>query len=124
MRKLFIAALAALSLAAPATASAFTSSVTTSTGYTVTLSGPDTAAVGVPATYTATCGGAPCPYGNFRMFGGYINRLGEGFGVGATGRYTFRAPGFFTARYMVGASCPGSPNRACPIYVYGSTAVS
>lgn len=129
MRK-FIAFLAvAASLVAPAAASAFTSTVTRSDGYQVTLSGPDAAAVGVPATYTATCGpigwyGSPCPYGEFRAFGGPINRLGEGFGTGATGHYTFRAAGSYQVRYRVGASCIGSPRQQCPIDVFGFTAVS
>jgi hypothetical protein len=110
--------------AAPAVAD--TATVTTSTGYQVTLTGPTTATVGVPTTYTATCGpigwyGSPCPYGEFRAYGGPINRLGEGFGTGATGRIVFRAPGYYQIRYRVGASCPGSPRLACPIDVWLST---
>lgn len=97
-----------------------TATVTRSDGYTVTLTGPTTARVGKPVTYTATCGpvgwtGFACPYGEFRAFGGVINRLGEGFGRGASGVYTFRAAGFYSVRYRVGASCPGSPRLACPI---------
>jgi hypothetical protein len=110
--------------AAPAVAD--TATVTTSTGYQVTLTGPSTATVGQPTTYTATCGpigwyGSPCPYGEFRAYGGPINRLGEGFGTGATGRYVFRAAGYYQIRYRVGASCPGSPRLACPIDVWLNT---
>lgn len=104
-----------------------TATVTRSDGYTVSLTGPVKATVGVPATYTATCGPAgqtgPCPYGEFRAFGGVINRLGEGFGRGATGTYSFRATGTYSIRYRVGAACLGSPNQACPIDVWLTTTV-
>lgn len=108
---------------------ASTSTVTRPDGYQVTLTGPDAGMVGAPATYAATCGpigwyGSPCPYGEFRAFGGPINRLGEGFGTGATGRYVFRAAGYYQIRYRVGASCPGSPRLACPIDVWLSTTVT
>jgi hypothetical protein len=99
-------------------------SATTDSGYEVTLTGPVTAVVGEPAVYTATCGGGfPCPYGEFRTFGGITNRLGEGFGLGDTGTETFRAPGLYSIRYRVGAACPGSPRRACPIDVWINTQV-
>ena len=100
-------------------------SASTTSGYQVTLTGPSTATVGVPTTYTATCGGGyACPYGEFRTFGGVVNRLGEGFGRGATGAYTFRAAGFYSIRYRVGASCPGSPRLSCPIDVWLTTNVT
>jgi|GEM_PF-3606190 len=102
-----------------------TTSASTPSGYQVTLTGPVSAVVGQPTTYTATCGGGyACPYGAFRAFGGVINRLGEGFGVGATGTYTFRAPGNYAVRYRMGASCPGSPRTACPISVFVYTTVT
>jgi hypothetical protein len=105
-----------------------TATTTRSDGYTVTLTGPTTATVGVPATFTATCGptgqAGPCPYGEFRAFGGVINRLGEGFGRGAMGSYVFRAPGYYSVRYRVGASCPGSPRLACPIDAWLSVSVT
>lgn len=111
------------------TAAANTATVTRSDGYQVTLTGPATAKVGAPTTYTATCGpigwyGSPCPYGEFRTFGGPLNRLGEGFGTGASGSYSFRAIGSYQIRYRVGASCPGSPRLACPIDVWVYTTVS
>lgn len=110
------------------TAGAATSTVTTSSGYSVSIEGPASATVGVPATYTAVCGSgravSACQYGEFRAFGGPINRLGEGFGRGATGTYAFRAPGFYSIRYRVGASCPGSPRLACPIDVWLYTTVA
>jgi hypothetical protein len=129
LRRILTVAIAAVALAPTTAAVASTSTVTRSDGYQVTLTGPDTATVGVPTTYTATCGpigwyGSPCPYGEFRAFGGYINRLGEGFGTGASGSYTYRAPGTFQVRYRVGASCPGSPRLACPIDVWVYTVVS
>ena len=105
-----------------------TATTTRGDGYIVSLTGPTTATVGAPTTYTATCGPAgqtgPCPYGEFRAFGGVINRLGEGFGRGASGFYVFRAAGSYSVRYRVGASCIGSPNRACPIDVFLSTRVT
>jgi hypothetical protein len=109
-----------------ATASADTMTVTRSDGYQVTLTGPSTATVGSPTMYTATCGpigwyGSPCPYGEFRAFGGPINRLGEGFGTGAQGSYVFRAAGAYQIRYRVGASCIGSPRQQCPIDVWLNT---
>jgi hypothetical protein len=109
-----------LGLWAIGTAFADTATTTRADGYQVSLTGPATATVGVPATFTATCGpigwyGSPCPYGEFRAFGGPINRLGEGFGTGAMRAYTFRAPATYQIRYRVGASCPGSPRLACPI---------
>ena len=111
-----------------AEASAATSSVTTSSGYTVSITGPASGRVGVPATYTATCGPAgavaACPWGEFRAFGGPLNRLGEGFGRGAIGVYTPRAPGFYAMRYRVGAACVGSPRLACPIDVWLNTSVT
>lgn len=122
-RPILLAALvvAALVLAAPAAAE----TVSTMSGYQVSMTGPSSATVGVPTTYTATCGGGfPCPYGEFRAFGGVINRLGEGFGRGAIGTYTFRAAGAYQIRYRVGASCPGSPRLACPIDLWLSTAVT
>lgn len=118
MRKFFaltlaiLAILAILGLAAPASAA-------TSTVNGVTLSCPDIGHVGQPLTCTGSS-----PYGAFRMYGGPINRLGEGFGTGTSGTYTPRAPGYYTARYSVGAACVGSPNRACPIYVYVGIPVS
>lgn len=123
-RVLPLALAAVLVMAVPVAAS----TVTRADGYQVTLSGPATAMVGVPAMYTATCGpigwyGSPCPYGEFRAFGGVINRLGEGFGRGATGVYSFRAAGFYSVRYRVGASCLGSPRLACPIDVWLYTVV-
>lgn len=118
MKKILTAMLCIATLAAPAVAAADTASVTRSDGYTVTLTGPTTGHVGAASAYSATCGGIPCAYGEFRMFGGPINRLGEGFGRGATGFYTFRAAGFYSVRYRVGAQCIGSPNRACPIDVF------
>jgi hypothetical protein len=119
------AALGAFALAGTAGADpAATTSATTASGYEVTLTGPATARVGEPAAYTATCGGGyPCPYGEFRAFGGVINRLGEGFGRGAAGSYTFRSAGVHSMRYRVGAACPGSPRMACPIDVWISTYV-
>lgn len=115
------AVLASLVLAAPAAAS--TSTVTRSDGYRVTLTGPDTATVGTPATYTAKCGPVgyydyACPYGSFRAYGGTINSLGEGFGTGPMGTYSFRTAGTYQIRYRVGASCIGSPRLACPIDVW------
>lgn len=114
-------------LGAPALASASTSTVTRSDGYTVSITGSSTGAVGMPSTYTAVCGmkdqTGPCPYGEFRMYGGTINRLGEGFGRGATGTYTFRAFGWYQVRYRVGAGCIGSPRTACPIDVFLTTVV-
>jgi hypothetical protein len=125
-RLLTLTALTALALAAPAAAD--TATTTRSDGYTVTLTGPTQGVVGQPSTYTATCGLAgqtgPCPYGEFRMFGGPINRLGEGFGRGATGVYVFRAAGSYWVRYRVGASCIGSPRLACPIDVWLYTVVT
>jgi hypothetical protein len=107
---------------------AATSTATRSDGYSVTLTGPGTGTVGVASSYSATCGypGAtgPCPYGEFRAFGGPINRLGEGFGRGALGTYTFRAAGSYQIRYRVGAGCIGSPRRACPIDVWVYTGVT
>lgn len=105
-----------------------TATVTRSDGYTVSLTGPVTATVGVPTKYTATCGPAgqtgPCPYGEFRAYGGPINRLGEGFGRGASGSYVFRAAGGYSIRYRVNASCVGSPRLACPIDVWLLTVVA
>jgi hypothetical protein len=129
MTRFLLAVLAAIALFAPATAAASTSTTTRSDGYQVTLTGPDTGLVGVASTFTATCGpigwyGSPCPYGEFRAFGGPINRLGEGFGTGPMGTYTFRAPGTYQIRYRVGASCPGSPRTACPIDLWLYTVVS
>ena len=64
-------------LAMTASAGAGTDPTTTATNKGVTLTGPTSSRVGQPTTYTATCGGgAPCPYGEFRAFGGVINRLG------------------------------------------------
>ena len=118
--KVLTALVCAAALAAPAAADAAT--VTRSDGYSVTLNGPPTAIVGQPTSFTATCGPAgqvgPCPYGEFRAFGGTINRLGEGFGRGASAFYTFRAVGYYSIRYRVGASCIGSPRLACPIDVF------
>lgn len=91
----------------------------TATNQGVTLSGPDTAHVGTPAVYTSNS-----PYGEFRAFGGPLNRLGEGFGRGLQASYTFRAPGVYQIRLRVGASCPGSPRLACPIDVFVSTSVT
>lgn len=122
MKKILTAVLCIATLAVPAVASAATSTVTRSDGYTVTMTGPTTGKVGTASGYTATCGYpssmGPCPYGDFRMFGGTINRLGEGFGQGAMGFYTFRAPGFYSARYRLGANCIGSTRQACPIDVF------
>jgi hypothetical protein len=106
-----------------------TATTTRSDGYQVSLTGPTTAVVGAQTAYTATCGpvgwyGSPCPYGEFRAFGGVINRLGEGFGRGAMGSYVFRAPGYYSVLYRVGASCPGSPRLACPIDVWLYVAVT
>jgi hypothetical protein len=122
--KLFIAVVAAVAvLGFAAGASADTASTTS--GYQVSLTGPATTQVGVPTTYSATCGGGyACPYGEFRAFGSILNRLGEGFGRGAVGTYTFRAPGTYQIRYRVGASCPGSPRLACPIDVWLYTVVT
>lgn len=122
MKKLLTAVLCIATLATPAAASAATSTTTRSDGYTVSITGPTIGKVGVANGYTAVCGypggmGA-CPYGEFRMYGGPINGLGEGFGRGAYGFYTFRAAGSYIARYRVGASCIGSPRLACPIDVY------
>jgi hypothetical protein len=119
-------ALAALALTANAGAdTAPTTSASTTSGYQVSLTGPASAVVGQPATYSATCGGGyACPSGEFRAFGSVINRLGEGFGRGATGSTTFRAPGTYSIRYRVGQSCPGSPRRSCPIDVWITTAVT
>lgn len=100
-----------------------TATVTRSDGYTVTLTGPTTARVGVATTYTATCG-VPCGLGEFRAFGGVTNRLGEGFGRGASGSYVFRAAGAYSVRYRVGAACVGSPRLACPIDVWVTTVVA
>lgn len=126
MKSAIIAALAALAFAAPA-AHAATTTVDYG-GYEVSVTGPATGTVGAPSSYTATCGligqQFRCPYGEFRMFGGAINRLGEGFGTGSRGEYTFRGFGFYQMRYRVGASCIGSPRRACPIDVWLSTSVS
>ena len=102
------------------TALASTQVVTRSDGYRVTLTGPDRARVGVPAVYTATCGGAPCSFGEFRAFGGVTNRLGEGFGRGAFGNWTPRAPGLYSIRYRLGMTCGRS---ACPIDVWLTTSV-
>lgn len=119
-------ALSALAITATAGAdTAPTTSVSTTSGYQVTLTGPASAVVGQPATYTATCGGGyPCSYGEFRVFGGVINSLGEGMGRGATASYTFRAPGAYSIRYLVAAACAGSPRRSCPIAVWITTSVS
>lgn len=118
-----IALILILTLGVVGTALASTQVVTRSDGYQVTLTGPDSATVGVSTGYTATCGpigwyGSPCPYGEFRAFGGVINRLGEGFGRGASGSYVFRAAGGYSVRYRVPASCIGSPRLACPIDVW------
>lgn len=119
---MFATALSAFAITA--SAGADTAPTTSATNSGVTLTGPAPSRVGQPTTYSATCGGgAPCPYGEFRAFGGVINRLGEGFGRGATGTYTFRAPGVYSIRYRVGASCPGSPRMACPIDVWIQTYV-
>lgn len=104
-----------------AEASAATSTVTTSSGYRVTISGPASATVGAPVAYTATCGGAPCSFGEFRAFGGPINRLGEGFGRGPLGSYSFRAPGLYSMRYRVGMTCG---RQACPVDVFLTTSVA
>jgi hypothetical protein len=115
------AALAVLGFATGASAD----TASTTSGYQVALTGPSSARVGQPTTYSATCGGGyACPYGEFRAFGGTINRLGEGFGTGAVRAYTFRAPGTYSIRYRVGASCPGSPRLACPIDVWLYTVVT
>jgi hypothetical protein len=104
---------------APAPEPPALTSATTDSGYEVTLTGPVNAVVGTPTSYTATCGGGyACPYGEFRAYGEIINHLGEGFGRGATGTITFRAPGFYSLRYRVGAACQGSPRLACPIDVW------
>jgi hypothetical protein len=120
------AAISTLALAPSAGADAVpTISAGTTSGYQVTVTAPVSAKVGQPAGYTATCGGGyACPYGEFRAFGGVINRLGEGFGRGATGAYSFRAPGTYSIRYRVGASCVGSPRLACPIDVWITTVVT
>ena len=104
-----------------------TTTVTRADGYTVTLTGPATGKVGQASAFTATCGypgfvGA-CPYGEFRMFGAGVNRLGEGFGRGASGSYVFRTAGAYSIRYRVPAGCVGSPRLACPIDVWLSTTV-
>jgi hypothetical protein len=118
-------ALSAIAITASANAdTTTTTSTVTKDGYTVTLTGPNSSRVGQPTTYSATCGGAPCLYGEFRIFGGVTNRLGEGFGTGATRTTTFRAAGVYQIRYRVGRSCVGSPNRACPIDVWLSTSVT
>ena len=117
MKKVVPALIALAILVFAAVASADTAS-TTYGGNTVTLSGPVAAHVGVPTAYTATCYGAPCAYGEFRTFGGPLNRLGEGFGTGAARSYTFRTPGFYQIRYRLGAQCIGSPRLACPIDVF------
>lgn len=135
MRRLTLTAALTAALAAicclltTSVALAGTATVTRSDGYQVTLNGPTAATAGMSATYTATCGpigwyGSPCPYGEFRAFGGVINRLGEGFGTGPVRAYTYRAPGFYQVRYRVGASCPGSPRLACPIDVWLYVAVT
>lgn len=122
--KLFIVVAAAVAVLVFATGASADTASTTS-GYQVSLSGPATAQVGVPTTYSATCGGGyACPYGEFRAFGSILNRLGEGFGTGALRAYTFRAPGTYQIRYRVGASCPGSPRLACPIDVWLYTVVT
>lgn len=94
----------------------------------VMLAGPASAHVGEPAMFTAACGTvadfAACPLGEFRAFGGRINRLGEGFGTGFIGYYTFRAPGVYSVRYRVGAHCIGSPRLSCPIDAWISTTVT
>ena len=104
---------------------AYTAVVTRSDGYRVTLTGPDSARVGVPASYTASCGPAgfvgPCSFGEFRAFGGIINRLGEGFGRGAMGNWTPRAAGTYSIRYRLGMTCGRS---ACPIDVFLSVSVA
>ena len=106
------------------TALASTQVVTRSDGYRVTLTGPDRARVGVPTAYTATCGPAgfvtACQFGEFRAFGGPINRLGEGFGRGASGFWTPRTPGLYSIRYRLGMTCGRS---ACPIDVWLTTSV-
>jgi hypothetical protein len=119
-------AISALALTASAGAdTAPTTSASTSSGYQVTLTGPASARVGQPTSYSATCGGGyACPSGEFRAYGSVINRLGEGMGRGATGTYTFRAPGSYSIRYRVGASCPGSPRQSCPIDVFITTSVT
>lgn len=122
MKKALTAVFCIAALAAPAAADAATSTVTRSDGYTVSVTGPTTGTVGASSAYTAVCGYpariGPCQYGEFRMFGGSINRLGEGFGRGATGFYQFRAAGYYSVRYRVGAACIGSPRNACPIDVF------